>query len=260
MRQKTFLASVATAALIGSGAMAAGVSITQIDAAWQNPIGSAFPTNGNINNSNADNVVIEWGTPTTIGGSRSGYSFQRNTDTPFPASPFNPLDPTTIYSLGTFTHFNNPIFESGGDLTSVELAFSFGGIPDGGSFTGFNAVFDFGHNETLNTDNVGQCVSPLQESPVPCDDIVTVTAEGGATEDVRVGDLIYTFRLLGFSEDGINFDENSNIFVTQEGQPNARDLYFNYTVSVVPLPASGWLLLAGLGGLAAVGRRRRKAS
>ena len=55
----------------------------------------------------------------------------------------------------------------------------------------------------------------------------------------------------------VTFDENSNIFVTQEGLEISRDLYFNYTVSVVPLPASGWLLLAGLGGLAAVGRRRR---
>ncbi len=67
----------------------------------------------------------------------------------------------------------------------------------------------------------------------------------------------YTFTLLGFSTDGGTTFANE--FVTEEGEVNTASLYFDYSVSVVPLPAAGWLLLAGLGGLAAVGRRRKSA-
>ncbi len=254
MRQKTFMATAAAAALIGTGAMATSVSIDQIGAIWQNPVFDQGGVSNTIDNGDNDPTVggetvsIFWGTPATNAG-QSGYSFNP-TDVSFDA------DPDTVYSLGTFTHFNQPITSSGGSLESVELAFHFEGSPDGVPISaGFDAVFDFDHDETLNTgQQVGDC-SP-QVSMTPCDDVVTVNAQGGADETIIVGDLAYTFTLLGFSADGMNF---SNMFITEEGENNARDLFFSFSVTPVPLPAAGWLLLAGVGGLAAVGRRRKKA-
>ncbi len=34
-------------------------------------------------------------------------------------------------------------------------------------------------------------------------------------------------------------------------------VYYERPPNVIPLPAAGWLLIAGLGGLAAVGRKKR---
>jgi hypothetical protein len=255
MNKSRYFATTIVAALIGTGAMATPVSIDQIGAIWQNPtFANTVPftiDNGDGDPAlNGETVSIFWGVPFISNGGQSGYSFT-------PAGVSFGAMPGIAYSLGTFTHFNEPISAPPGSLSSVELAFHFEGSPDGVPVTaGFNAIFDFGHNETTNTSGLGGCGSQ-QVSTTPCDDIVTVTAQGGASETVTVGDTEFIFTLLGFSPDGMNFN---SIFVTEEGETNSQDLYFSYTVSVVPLPAAGWLLLAGIGGLAAVGRRRRKAA
>lgn len=254
MKHKTFMATTIVATLIGSGAMAASVSIDQIGAIWQNPILEAgVPST--IDNGDGDQTVggetvsIFWGVPFIQNGGQSGYSFTPNVVS-FDA------DPDVAYSLGTFTHFNEPISAPPGSLSSVELAFHFAGSPEGVPVTAaFDATFDFGHDETTNTANTAGCGAG-QISGTPCDDIVTVTAQGGASEAVQVGDTEYIFTLLGFSPDGVNFGSQ---FFTEEGQTNSQDLFFSYSVSVVPLPAAGWLLLCGIGGLAAVGRRRKTA-
>lgn len=250
MGNTKFLAAAALAAFAGTGATAATVSIDQIGAVWQNWTGSpepAFSSNLNINNGDNDPTVggetvsIFWGDPTGQGG-QSGYTFDP-TAVSFPATDGVP------YSLGTFTHNNQPIFASGGSLETVELLFHFAGTPvspAAGVLTSFGAIFDFVHDETTNTG--GGC----------CDDVVTVSAVGGASEDVTVGNYVYTFTLLGFSPDGTP-GSFSNSFITQEGLNSSSDLWFDYTVSVVPLPAAGWLLIAGLGALGAVGRRRKAA-
>ncbi len=251
MKYGTFLATTAAAVIGASGAMASGVSIDQIGAIWQNPTGSAI-TGGNFAVDNGDGdpavggetVTIFWGSPTTTQGGRSGYSFNP-TDVSFPATADSP------FALGEFIHFNRPIFESGGDLSTVELNFVFGGTPNLGSFTSFGAIFDFTHDETLN--DADECPA---DSP-PCNDLVTVSAVGGASESVRVGQEVYTFTLLGFSPTGVE-GSFSNQFSTVEGLNNSSSLWAVYTVAPIPLPAAGWLLVGGLGALGVAARRRRK--
>lgn len=240
-----------TAAFVGTGATAASVQIDQIGAEWQN----SAPAGVSINNG-GDPVTIRWGNDQ--GEGQSGYDFS-------PRSPLGfTLAPDTPTVLGTFTHLNRPI--TGTSLDSVELDFSFGGsvledalgntFPVGDVTETFGAVFDFTHDETTNTGTTAGC-GGSQTSGVPCDDIVTVAAQGGASETVQVGLTQFTFTLLGFSENGVDF---SDTFITTEGLDNSRDLYFDYSVNVVPLPAAGWLMIAGLGALGAVGRRRKKAA
>ena len=231
---------------MGTGAMAASVSIDTINAAWQNPT----PAGVAIDNS-GDTVSARWGN----GNNPSGYDFT-------PRSPLGfTLAENTPTVLGTFTHLNFPI--TGTTLESIQLNFSFGGsvledgegntFPQGILTASFGAIFDFIHEETTNTAPCGL----LQQSGVPCDDIVTVSAQGGADEDILVDNTIFTFTLLGFSNDnGATFSET---FVTTENGANSSDLYFDYKVSVIPLPAAGWLLLAGLGALGVAGRRRKSA-
>ena len=275
MKQKTFLGATAIAMSIGPAAMAATVSIDQIGAVWQNPVFDNPSTANIIDNGNNDptdggeTVTIFWGDPAGDGDQasptgQSGYAFNPE-DVSFNAPANVPQ------RLGTFTHFNRPIFAANinrpdaGSLETVDLLFHFAGTPvspELGSQTSFGAVFNFSHNETTNTlnglPNIGVCDDDLQETGTPCDDVVTVSAVGGASETVTVGDTNYIFTLLGFSEDGSD-GSFSNIFTTEEGLDSSRDLWFEYEVNVIPLPAAGWLLLAGIGGLAAVGRRRKKA-
>jgi len=296
MKQKTFLGATAIAMSIGPAAMAASVNIDQIGAIWAKsddasiganaPTGTpepAFTDNLIIQNGDEDptsggeTVSISWGDPASspVGdpnGAQSEYEFDPTGD-PSPTGPLFVAEADTPYSLGTFTHFNEPIWDSGGSLLTADLILHFAGTPidpAAGGTQSFGAVFKFSHDETVNeTDVFGNpdldaCDTPPQVSNVPCDDLVTLDPVGGVDEVVVVGDVEYTFTLLGFAENenGVPGDFNpfgSLLFATTEGQANETDLWFSYSVNVVPLPAAGWLLLAGIGGLAAVGRRRKKA-
>src|SRR6056297_2456268 len=124
MKQKTFLATTALAALIGSGAMAAPVSIDEIGASWQSPTGPAADADAftiiNTPDPVTGAVTIFWGTAPAGGAGQSGYSFAPRSNLPFPANP------DTAYSLGTFTHFNQPILDDPGSIETVELSFNFG--------------------------------------------------------------------------------------------------------------------------------------
>lgn len=110
--------------------MAASVSIDQIGAVWQNPVGGPepqFKNSLNINNGDNDPTAggetasIIWGNPATNNG-QSGYEFDP-TDVSFSAADKTP------YSLGPFTHFNQPIITGGCSLSTVELLFHFAGTP-----------------------------------------------------------------------------------------------------------------------------------
>ncbi len=238
MKHTTFLATTAAAAFFATGAMASEVDITVIDAAWADPVPAA---NADIDNSDPDKVMVRW--PTVESKNKSGYDFERA------ALPFSP-DPSDPFSLGTFTHINFGIPDNTA-ITAVNLEFTFGGTAEDSPEVTFDAVFNFFHNET---DNNEPCPD---DSVTVCDDVVTVSAVGGADEVVVVNGKKYTFTLLGFSKDGgFTF---SNEFLSAEGGINQADLYARYTVAPIPLPAAGWLLLGGLGVMGAVARRRKAA-
>ncbi len=257
MRHMTFLATTAVAALIGSTAIASTVIIEQIGAIWANPMGDpdvTFTTDNGDGFASTGNetVSIFWGNPAVVGGGQSGYEFNPS-DVPFLA---NPNEAT---SLGRFTHFNEPIFNPPGSLSSVDLQLVFGGTPT--ELVGlvippavsFGTTFFFDHDETTNTGDITTCAA--QVSGTDCDDVVTVSADGGPDQVVDVGNVRYTFSLLGFSTDnGVTIGSQ---FFTEEGEINFADLYFEYTVTPIPLPAAGFLLLGGLGALGALGRRRK---
>ena len=64
------------------------------------------------------------------------------------------------------------------------------------------------------------------------------------------------YRLTGFSFSVIGDGSvDGNVWSTQENASSS--LIVSANISAVPLPAAGWLLIAGVGGLAAMKRRRK---
>ncbi len=89
-----------------------------------------------------------------------------------------------------------------------------------------------------------------------CADRVTATTNVGSSASFTIGSDVYKFDITGFGPS----TDPLRTFWTIEGQDNAVGLTARYTLEsnlpAVPLPAAGWLLAAGLGGLVAFGRRK----
>ncbi|NOD77955.1 VPLPA-CTERM sorting domain-containing protein [Ruegeria sp. HKCCD4315] len=223
--------NVAAIALVGvlAGSAASALSVTAISPSWQN----VNPTTGITESSSGSTISLRWG-----GGSNpSGYDF-----TPT-GTPILNLSPDTAFDLGQFTHLNFPI--PGEVLSSVDLVvdLQIGGGPL------VSSTFSLTHNETLN--RPANC----PQDATPCNDIVTIANSLGS-QNFTYGGQNFVFSVLGFSQDGGN--TISTGFSTVEGAQNHATLYGQYTVAPVPLPAAGWLLLGGIGGLFAYGRRQKR--
>ncbi|NOD63190.1 MULTISPECIES: THxN family PEP-CTERM protein [unclassified Ruegeria] len=223
--------NVAAIALVGvlAGSAASALSVTAISPSWQN----VNPTTGITESSSGSTISLRWG-----GGSNpSGYDF-----TPT-GTPILNLSPDTAFDLGQFTHLNFPI--PGEVLSSVDLVvdLQIGGGPL------VSSTFSLTHNETVNQQ------SNCPQDPTPCNDIVTIANTLGS-QNFSFGGQNYVFSVLGFSQDGGN--TISTGFSTVEETKNYATLYGQYTVAPVPLPAAGWLLLGGIGGLFAYGRRQKR--
>jgi hypothetical protein len=85
------------------------------------------------------------------------------------------------------------------------------------------------------------------------DDIALTLALGDFGAPFRIGDLL----VEGYSlvHTGAGSFDGTNWFNPEGGNSS---LVLKANVAAVPLPAAGWMLLAGVGGLAALRRRRQK--
>ena len=223
------LASVA-ATFIASMASAAVVDVTSISGFWKNAApGSTVGLNGQ------GTSEIRWGNST--GAGQSGYNFEAATT---PA-----LNVTSPFYVGDFVHLNFPI--TGGAIDSVELDLTVGGTVDGVAFS-IGGTYLFDHFETPNSAN--PCAAGGTQ---PCPDLVTVL--GGVTFSDSItleGEEVF-LSLDGFTA--------GTQFLTKEGQANRAQLFASFSAqpfSVVPVPASLPLLLAGVMGLGALRLRKRK--
>jgi hypothetical protein len=148
-------------------------------------------------------------------------------------------------------------------------------------FTGIGIASGFGLYVTYLFDNdvridgwVNELVSFAFNKNVVVNSITFGSVENGSAFDLFVSDAgvlefassgdVISPTALGFTSDlfgvGASYDRclRSVLFVCKDIEQAAFKIT-SLTVSEVPLPAAGWMLIAGVGGIAAMKRRRKAA-
>ncbi len=243
----TFVAVTATAVGIAGGASAASLKFENIAAMWSGWVGGSnvSASSTGVVKPGGGSASIDWGGTTA----KSGYDFDIISD----PVPNGGVGVDTKFDLGEFTHRNQPIPRNS-SISQVDLSIT-GDIFLDNILVANGAVFDFrfNHDETLNET---PCDYPSDVGN-PCSDQVTVSLLD-TTDTFQVGDTTYTLSILGFVQNGSTVTE----FISQEGSDNSAvvEAIFTSEIAPIPLPAAGWLMVAGLGGLAAMRRRKSKKS
>lgn len=258
-----FLATaVAVAALSFASSTALAVPATStitfdpITASWIN----VNPATVSVSGNGTQSPSLRWGTPATWFGGQSGYDFVAASP---PVTITIPPSPSADFSLGEFTHINNPIV--GTSLTSATLQIDTGITVDSTSIGSRSFLFDFTHNETPNAANPCANGEPNGGTGVNqngCADIITVSVST-LTDSFEVGGVDYTLNILGFqATSGPNNGSFVAGFETVERATNTAVILSNAdaTANVVPEPATLALLGGGVAGIGWIGRRRRKAA
>lgn len=160
-----------------------------------------------------------------------------------------------VFTFAKATHHNGEVWSNSATLHSVDFKVDIAGKIEGADFS-LSAMFRLFHNETINPSQI----CPAGGSQ-PCRDAVLIN--GGVAESIPVivGNMQYTLILEGLvgSLDGPLVTS----FVTDEFKQNSAMFRARLKAEpinpppVVPLPAAGWLLIAGVGGLVVASRRRR---
>ncbi|MFM5658059.1 choice-of-anchor K domain-containing protein [Aeromonas veronii] len=167
--------------------------VSGIEANWTDWRGGSSVTRGDSNDNDSGLDQIRWG------GSNnpSGYGFMDNDAALNGAIPIN-----EEIKLGTFTHYNNPIYNDAISAATMEVTFS---VTDAlGRVTPIKLVVNFNHNETPN-DRWGNG-----------DDIISI---GNTTATFNFEGKAYTLEVLGFR------DTNGNVVKTVYTKENATNSF-----------------------------------
>ncbi|WP_392383705.1 VCBS domain-containing protein [Marinomonas primoryensis] len=156
---------------------------------------------GGVDNDSAKDQ-IRWGNPAE--SKQSGYGFIDND-----SNLEGRFDLNQDISVGTFTHYNYPIY-SGGAITSAEMSVEFSVLDHLGVSTPVTLTVNFDHNETPNTNDA-----------IASRDIVTVQNANVTFE--RDGD-IYTLQTVGFREVGNPDGEVVTSIYTNENAATSYEL------------------------------------
>ncbi|WP_270688922.1 retention module-containing protein [Aeromonas sp. D3] len=169
--------------------------VSGIEANWTDWRGGSSVTRGDSNDNDSGLDQIRWGGR----NNPSGYGFMDNDAALNGAIPIN-----EEIKLGTFTHYNNPIYDDAISAAKMEVTFS---VTDAlGRVTPIKLVVNFNHNETPN-DIWGNG-----------DDIISI---GNTTATFNFEGKAYTLEVLGFR------DTNGNVvktIYTKENATNSFDL------------------------------------
>ncbi|MGL6382283.1 choice-of-anchor K domain-containing protein [Aeromonas caviae] len=169
--------------------------VSGIEANWTDWRGGSSVTRGDSNDNDSGLDQMRWGG----GNNPSGYGFMDNDAALNGAIPIN-----EEIKLGTFTHYNNPIYNDAISAATMEVTFS---VTDAlGRVTPIKLVVNFNHNETPN-DRWGNG-----------DDIISI---GNTTATFNFEGKAYTLEVLGFR------DTNGNVvktIYTKENATNSFDL------------------------------------
>ncbi|WP_339331797.1 Ig-like domain-containing protein [Aeromonas caviae] len=169
--------------------------VSGIEANWTDWRGGSSVTRRDSSDNDSGLDQIRWGG----GNNPSGYGFMDNDAALNGAIPIN-----EEIKLGTFTHYNNPIYNDAISAATMEVTFS---VTDAlGRVTPIKLVVNFNHNETPN-DRWGNG-----------DDIISI---GNTTATFNFEGKAYTLEVLGFR------DTNGNVvktIYTKENATNSFDL------------------------------------
>lgn len=238
-------AAAATALALSTGATsAATVSVTGISGIWA----SATPAAA-VSGIGTD--TISWGTPAG-GSAQSNYNFTAQ------GTPINLLEGVSAL-MGQFTHTNFPI--TGSSLTAAVLDITFDLLIGGTTAASITNSYNFTHWETENAQDpcANGDAQGVGVNSNGCADRVQATLNNATAQTFTVDGVEYTINLDSFG--GFGTEGGLPTFWTVEGQSNTADLMMSYSTYIppapIPLPATAWMLLAGIGGLAAYRRRQR---
>ncbi|KQT30991.1 hypothetical protein ASG29_15910 [Sphingomonas sp. Leaf412] len=226
--------ATATALLTAGAADAATITFTNMTVQWFAPVGEpaarALVTTGG--SGTADSTVA-WGQP--VGNGQSSFRFVTAGDIA--------TDVAIAFTLGDFTHSNNPVYFG---LTGVSLRLIADVVVDGASVGSRAFIYAFSIDETPNTP---PC--PYGGIGGQCSDLVAIGA-GPATQTFDVAGRAYTLAFSAFDVGG----NKTGSFVSAEGGSNTAQLRALVSVAGVPEPATWGLMIVGFGMVAGAMRRR----